>query len=57
MKEETDRFIYFTSLFSNVIRCKMKKKKEENPSSNEKAFLEMETVDRAEKNCLKCHKI
>lgn len=27
MKEETDRFIYLTSLFSNVIRWKMKKLK------------------------------
>lgn len=55
MKEETDGFIYFTSLFSNVIRWEMKKKREETLSSNEKAFLEMETVDRTEKNCLKCH--
>lgn len=43
--------------FSVMLLDAKRKKKEENPSSNEKAFLEMETVDRAEKNCLKCHKI
>lgn len=49
-KEETDGFIYFTSLFSNVIRWKTKIN--ENPSSNRKAFLEMEMAARTENSCL-----